>query len=204
MKTRDKITIAGFVLILLITGVLYLVDRSRTNNPFIQAVREGNISVVQECIQADRSIVNRPSPLSRSTPLHEAAAFGQNEVVLLLLDNGATIDAERDARRTPLHMAVFHGHAKTVELLASRGANINHLAWRHNNSPLQVAVANKHTDVVRLLLDLNADTTIRDMNGDTALDDAEEMGLTNIVELLSGPKTRIPNQPSEVVHQPIN
>ena len=193
LKGKNAIVITGFALILLITGALYLTDRSRASSPFIRAVREGKISVVQECIKTDQSIVNHPSSLSRSTPLHEAAAFGQNDVVSLLLANGAIIDAERDARRTPLHMAVFHGHVDTVELLASRGANINHLAWRHNNSPLQVAVVNRHPGVVSLLLKLNADRTIRDMNGDTALDDAEELGLTNIVHLLRETTEETPN-----------
>jgi len=194
MKTRDKISIGGFVFILLITGVLYIADVCKASSPFIQAVRTGDIAAVQEYIEGNPGIVERSSPLSSSTALHEAAAFGQNEVIQILLANGAAIDAERDARRTPLHMAVFHGHVDSVALLASRGANINHLAWRHNNSPLQVAVVNKHPDVVSLLLKLNADRTIRDMNDDTALDDAEELGLTNIVQLLREFAEETPNK----------
>jgi len=194
MRTVDKISISGFVIILIVTGILYLADLHRRNGQFIQAIRTGNLPAIKTFVQTDQSLVNQPSPLSSTTPLHEAAASGQNEVILFLLANGAKIDAERDARRTPLHMATFYGHADTVDLLAKHGANINHLAWRHNNTPLQVAVANSHLDVVKTLLNLGADVSIRDMNGETALEEAQERKLTSIIQLLQGRQKPTPNK----------
>ena len=51
------------------------------------------------------------------TPLHEAAAHGQNEIVKLLLDHGAKRGATSEDGKTPIDMARQNGHKKTVKLL---------------------------------------------------------------------------------------
>jgi len=75
------------------------------------------------------------------TPLHLAAAYGNNKAVNLLLDNGADINAGSigmcDCRElwvgrrapapprfwTPLHAAICRGNLSTANLLLSRGAS---------------------------------------------------------------------------------
>jgi ankyrin repeat protein len=58
-------------------------------------------------------------------PLLYAATGGKDEVVKLLLDLGANINAVSDNGTTPLMMAVRGGHKSTVKLLLDRGANPN-------------------------------------------------------------------------------
>ena len=63
-------------------------------------------------------------------PLIWAAGAGSDEVVGLLLDNGADIEHEACCCMscdTPLFAAIESGDAATVELLLSRGADVNHV-----------------------------------------------------------------------------
>lgn len=51
------------------------------------------------------------------TPLHQAAAHGQDKVVRLLLSHGADPSAKSDDGRTALEMALQGGHGETAKFL---------------------------------------------------------------------------------------
>jgi ankyrin repeat protein len=53
----------------------------------------------------------------RTSPLHEAAANNQLEVVWLLLDRGADLALTNGEGKTALDLATERGHAAVVELL---------------------------------------------------------------------------------------
>ena len=75
------------------------------------------------------------------TPLHAAAAFGDEGHVRLLLDHGAEIDARSVAGRTPLHLAAILGRVEEASFLVSRGADVS-IRDRNGETPLHVALAN--------------------------------------------------------------
>lgn len=56
--------------------------------------------------------------------LHYAAAIGNNQIVQLLLDRYAYIDAESPNQTTPIMMAARGGHILTVKLLLDEGADL--------------------------------------------------------------------------------
>lgn len=56
------------------------------------------------------------------TPLHQAAAHGQTEIVRLLLEQGADTQALSADGRTPLQMAQEGGHEPAAELLRGRAS----------------------------------------------------------------------------------
>uniref|UniRef100_A0A1X7SKQ1 Uncharacterized protein n=1 Tax=Amphimedon queenslandica TaxID=400682 RepID=A0A1X7SKQ1_AMPQE len=58
-------------------------------------------------------------------PLHTAALLGHNEVVSVLLSNGADPNIKNEYERTPLHNAASEGHNKVVSVLLSNGADPN-------------------------------------------------------------------------------
>lgn len=60
---------------------------------------------------------------SGSTPLHDAALFGQKEAVEFLLDNGAFVNRSNRDGNTPLHAAAFMCNFEIVALLLERGAS---------------------------------------------------------------------------------
>ena len=56
-------------------------------------------------------------------PLHYAATGPEPQIVAMLLDRGASIDAESPNRSTPLMMASQYGTEASVDLLLARGAD---------------------------------------------------------------------------------
>lgn len=88
------------------------------DNALMIACFKGNRKAV-DALLAKGAEVNRPG----WTPLHYAASNGHNDIVQLLLDKSAYIDAESPNKTTPLMMAARHGHILTVKLLLDEGAD---------------------------------------------------------------------------------
>ena len=58
------------------------------------------------------------------TPLHQCTSRGHLELVLLLLDASADVNAVDNESLTPLHQALIHSNREAVELLLCYGAHI--------------------------------------------------------------------------------
>jgi ankyrin repeat protein len=75
-----------------------------------------------EALIAKGAAVNRPG----WTPLHYAAASGDNDIARLLLAHGARVDAQSppaSGKFTPLMMAAREGHEDTAVFLLGQGAD---------------------------------------------------------------------------------
>lgn len=72
-----------------------------------------------------RKLVARDSDVNKTgwTPLHYAATGGHVDVIQLLLDENAYIDAESPNKTTPLMMAAKYGNLDAVKLLLESGAD---------------------------------------------------------------------------------
>jgi hypothetical protein len=91
------------------------------NTALMMAAFKRNMPAVQALL-AKGAVVNREG----WTPLHYAAASGDDEIALLLLKRGAQVDAVsplRSGSYTPLMMAAREGHDKTARLLIDHGAD---------------------------------------------------------------------------------
>ncbi len=58
------------------------------------------------------------------TPLHQCTSQGHLEIMLLLLDGGASVNALDKDSYTPLHHAIIHGNKEASQLLLCYGANL--------------------------------------------------------------------------------
>lgn len=61
------------------------------------------------------------------TGLHTAVVRGAHDIVALLLDWGAAIDAEDEQRKTPLQLAFSKGNPAMMALLMARGGHCAYL-----------------------------------------------------------------------------
>ena len=88
-------------------------------------------------------------------PLLYAATGGKDDIVLLLLNVGADINARSENGTTPLMMAVRGAHLSTVKLLLERGANPN-LKNERGETALMWAMDHGHTQIGTLLMERGA------------------------------------------------
>ncbi|PCH53932.1 MAG: hypothetical protein COC21_05560 [Verrucomicrobiales bacterium] len=124
-----------------------------------KACDKGNIEAVKQHL-ADGADVNATHGYWTTTPLHCAAYGGYNEVVELLIENGADVNAKivnakienaNDVNgMTPLHEATFGGYKEIAELLIAKGADVNAKS-RFDGTPLDEAVRMKCTQIADLL-----------------------------------------------------
>ena len=117
--------------------------------------------------------INIRNPNSQEeTLLHTAVQTNTSkEVVELLLDRGADIEAYDKYNRTVLYEAAESSTPEVVALLLDRGANVNGSAQRID-TPLHIAAVFNKPEVVALLLDRGADIEARSADGETPMNNA--------------------------------
>ena len=120
-------------------------------------------------------LVNRTDRFGR-TPLHYAAALNPDpQVVAVLIEMGAEVNARDLLKFIPLHYAAaFNENPAVSELLIEKGAEIE-ATDLEGKTPLHVAALNqKNPEVIAVLLKAGADAKKKDIFGKTPLDYALE------------------------------
>jgi len=108
------------------------------------------------------------------TALHAAAESGRPEMIPMLLDAGANIDAATyDATFTSLHHALAKGHFDCARILIEKGADLNLLnEGGCFGTSLQYAVYKDSVEFVKLLMSKGADVNIISGQGYSCLHQA--------------------------------
>ncbi|MGQ0767046.1 MAG: ankyrin repeat domain-containing protein [Gemmatimonadota bacterium] len=112
------------------------------------------------------------------TPLHIAGRSGSGEVVRLLLDGGADVNALTAGGASALHLAALAGSVPAVTVLLERGAvvNVRESAWRQ--TPLMFAASANQTEVVKVLLAHKADAALLSTTIDLVEEEKREQAAT--------------------------
>ena len=121
-----------------------------------------DVQTTDMCYTA-RSLIN-----GGVTPLMLAARQGQVETMMLLIDNGATVDCMDDDGQTALLLASKYNHPPCVSVLLSRGADVDGVELQDNPvfglergvSPLFVAIKENNIDVIKVLLHANCNLRV--------------------------------------------
>ncbi|KAJ7023916.1 ankyrin repeat-containing domain protein [Mycena alexandri] len=122
----------------------------------------------RSCEPSGNNILLEETPLlqhSKDLEIIVASYYGHREIVGLLLEKGADINA-----------------AEFVHLLLEKGANIN-AAGGYYGSSLQAAAAGGHTEIVSILLENGADVNAAGGHYGSSLQAATNEGHTEIVRL---------------------
>lgn len=117
--------------------------------PLIAAVGQNQVECVKLLV-ARGADVNLADHAGWS-PLIHAAYFGSgNEVLGLLIDHGAKVDAQNNRGLTALYLASAAGHEPQVQLLLAHGANPA-IASASGYTPVRVAQLRGLSKIVELL-----------------------------------------------------
>ncbi len=112
------------------------------------------------------------------------------DIVILLLNKGANIEAKRDDGFRPLMIAAINGHIEMVRLLLSRGADVQ-AEWDDGSTSLMASILEGHVEMVKLLLDKKSNIEARGNDDTTPLILATHIGHIKVVRLLLGRKANI-------------
>jgi ankyrin repeat protein len=122
-----------------------------------EAVRSGNVEAVRSVLKSGVDVNGLDS---WGTPLALAVGKGVDNIVELLIDAGADLEAATlpvAGAERPLHLAATRSWgARTAELLISRGAQLN-ARDKAGRTPLITAVVGDNIEVAEVLLAAGAD-----------------------------------------------
>ncbi len=111
-------------------------------------------------------------------------------MVRLLLMHGADPGIRDEKGATALHYAVMGPDAfDIILLLLEKGADIN-VMDNMGYTALMNAVVNDKPDLVRLMLERGADPGLRNHEGQSAQDYAQDLGIMDIVDMLEAARVR--------------
>uniref|UniRef100_A0A8R1TVW6 ANK_REP_REGION domain-containing protein n=1 Tax=Onchocerca volvulus TaxID=6282 RepID=A0A8R1TVW6_ONCVO len=176
---------ANVVELLLNHGANIEAQSDRTKDTALSLACSGGRKEVVELL-LKRGANKEHRNVSDYTPLSLAASGGYVDIVNLLLNNGAEINSRTGSKLgiSPLMLAAMNGHAAATKILLERGSDINSHIETNRNTALTLACFQGRTDVVRLLLEYNANVEHRAKTGLTPLMEAANGGYVDVGELL--------------------
>ena len=88
----------------------------------LSVLTNGNVAAVQSLLDCNANIHARRKDLW--TPLHAALWSRSPDVLRLLLEHGAALEAQLDDHSTPLHIAADNGNIAAIQSLLDCNMNI--------------------------------------------------------------------------------
>lgn len=149
---------------------------------FHDAVHAGEVETVRTMLATDPRLASSTDEYGFQ-PIHLLDMYPDEDVLDLLLANGADINAVNDEGVTILHIVT---DPDAVPLLVGRGANIE-ARDKRGWTPLIMQANNQQNgpDVVAALLAHGADPNAEGHNGETALSFARETGDESFIDVLT-------------------
>ena len=133
-------------------------------DPLHNAAFRGDITSVRDLLENQSVPVDRRTAYGSYTALVLAGYTEHTNIVALLLDKGADVNAQDDMGMSALHCATYYGRTDTARLLIEHGADLS-LTNSCGDTPLYEAVIKGPPELVVLLLDSGASVSVRNQRG---------------------------------------
>ncbi|XP_023232143.1 ankyrin repeat domain-containing protein 29-like isoform X1 [Centruroides sculpturatus] len=156
------------------------IQMSDKATPLFVAAQNGHLKIVSFLLGLSADVNARRT--DGATPLWIACQMGHTAVVRELLEKDAEVDATRLDGATPLFKAAHKGYSEIVELLIKRGASLGLL--KNGESALHTAALFDHLPIVKILIAAGADPELKNQDGLTPLELAQEAGNVVVTEFL--------------------
>lgn len=156
------------------------------------AAFKNNPEIVKILLNKSPDLVNTPGRYHQY-PIHIASSNGNCDIVSLLLEHGADVNAlaKIDGDISPtnpsfsaLHLAAFKNSTDCVKVLLNHNANVNLQESKYGFTALHVAVSRNNYEMVKLLVEAGADTSLKENNGLTVIKLAGYTGNQQIIDYL--------------------
>lgn len=118
---------------------------------FTSAVSGGDTSTAQNMINQGEADVNKNMAGGR-TPIFYAVINDHDDMVRLLMDNGAKVDFRDDEGRSPLMYAVENDNDDMVRLLMEKGAKVD-IRYEKRPNALSMAAGKGKDDLVKAMVE---------------------------------------------------
>lgn len=187
--TPKQTLVSAFCVILLFVGASVSASASgiqqptvvTPDTPFIEAVRDGDIDALKAALVRGESLDSRDK--LGSPALFVALQFNQPDAFFFLLENGARIKAKDRAGDTLLTLLAGTKLINISAAILEAGADPDRLG-ADREPAIIIATRAGQAEMVRLLLDWDADYEATDLTGRTALGIAEQRRDRVIAEML--------------------
>ena len=136
-----------------------------------EAAREGDEPVMRRLLGDVRIDISVTAARGMAA-LHYATIESHVNIIRMLLDGGAGVDAKDDRGSTALHIAAWNGREDVVRLLVKAGANVNAKS-DENITAWYFAAAARHEGIQELLLEHGAEKGVFEYLVDDAESDEE-------------------------------
>ena len=93
-------------------------------------------------------------------------------LIKILLEKGADVNAPDKDGKTPLHLAIECKDTALIKLLLEKGADVN-VPYKDGKTPLHIAMSSKNLSFALVLLAYGANLYVEDSQGLTPLDEAK-------------------------------
>ncbi|XP_039046487.1 E3 ubiquitin-protein ligase XBAT33-like [Hibiscus syriacus] len=125
---------------------------SASGERLVSAARDGDLEEAKMLLSCNPCLAKYSTFGGLNSPLHFAAAKGHNEIVALLLENGADVNSRNYCGQTALMQACRYGRWEVVQNLLLFRCNVTRADYLSGRTALHFAAVNGHVRCIRLVV----------------------------------------------------